>query len=194
MRRHLTILLTGPSATLLESWRRTWDPVMAAVVPAHVTLLYPEEVLIQELRDEGQATEAMLLEPRQVEEVVAETAPFRLRLGAVITLDEGHGGVFVAVQDVDGGWAHLRHRLLSLASGTAPGTTPDLTAGFPPHATIAHPRTSSQCPECWSACRGRSLSGEFTVTEIAHTTTAAEAFTVEQRYPLLGSRVGPPGE
>ncbi|WP_433795318.1 2'-5' RNA ligase family protein [Actinoplanes sp. CA-252034] len=196
MRRHLTILLAGPPATLLESRRQTWDPVMAAVVPAHVTLLYPEEALIRqpagptprpEIRD-GRPAQERVLEPRQVEEPIAGTAPFRLRLGAIITLDEGQGGVFVAVQDVDGAWAHLRHRIL----GQAPG----LTSGFPPHATIVHPRTSSRGPECWEALRGSSLSGEFTISEIVHTTTTAEAFTIEQRFPLLRapdwpSRTGP---
>lgn len=195
MRRHLTILLAGPSATLLESLRQTWDPVMAAVVPAHVTLLYPEEALIRlpagpapspEIPD-GRPARKRILERRQVEELIAGTAPFRLRLGAVITLDEGRGGVFVAVQDLDGAWAHLRHRLL----GPAPGTEPGLTSGFPPHATIVHPRTSSRGPECWEALRGRSLSGEFTISEIVHTTTTAEAFTIEQRFPLLRAPDGP---
>ncbi|MFC4069606.1 2'-5' RNA ligase family protein [Actinoplanes subglobosus] len=219
MRRHLTILLTGPSATLLEGWRRAWDPVMAAVVPAHVTLLYPEEALIRcpadpapvpEARHETQATEQFptpaevrFVEPRQVEALAAETTPFRLRPGAVFTLDEGHGGVFVAVEDVDGAWAQLRRRLLGAASGltsatggvtgltSATGGVTGLTSEFPPHATVVHPRTSSRGPECWAAFRGMSLSGEFTVSEIVHTTTTAEVFTVEQRFPLLGSARGP---
>ncbi|GIE75584.1 hypothetical protein Aph02nite_15340 [Actinoplanes philippinensis] len=236
MRRHLTILLTGTPAALLEDWRRAWDPVMAAVVPAHVTLVYPEEALLRPPDTPGRGEKpagVRILDPSKVADLIAETAPFRLRLGEVITLDERHGGVFVAVHDVDGTWAQLRHRLLgpategpataegpainqgpSTAEGPAttagpatsgrqanaegpattegaatsgrPATTegPGVTSGFPPHATILHPRTSSRGPECWKAHRGMSLNGEFTVSEIVHTTTTGEAFVVERRFPL----------
>ncbi|HEY0697304.1 MAG TPA: 2'-5' RNA ligase family protein, partial [Micromonospora sp.] len=127
MRRHLCVVPTGPGIDVVRRWRHAWDPVMAAVVPAHVTVAYPEETVDEEL----------LL--RRAQRCVGTVGPFRLRLGEVFAADAGRGGVFLAVHDVDGAWAGLRRRLLA-----APMTPVD----FPAHLTIVHPRTSSRGEEC----------------------------------------------
>lgn len=49
MRRHLSIALREPAAEPLERLRQVWDPRMAEAVPAHVTLVYPEETLDETL-------------------------------------------------------------------------------------------------------------------------------------------------
>jgi hypothetical protein len=40
---HAMIFVTPDAAGPLESMRREWDPDMAAVIAAHVTLVYPHE-------------------------------------------------------------------------------------------------------------------------------------------------------
>ncbi|MFD9945532.1 2'-5' RNA ligase family protein [Nonomuraea sp. NPDC059023] len=164
MRRHLSIALRGPAAERLERLRRTWDPRMAHVVPAHVTLVYPEETLDETLLLKRAASQA------------AERPPFRLRLGDVFAMD---GGVFVRVLDVDGAWAGLRRTLLP---------PPMAAMGFPAHATIAHPRTSTLGARCAAALAGRELAGEFRVTEIQFTEAGAGSFSVLRRFRLGQAR------
>ncbi len=162
-RRHLCAVLTGPAVEAVERWRHTWDPAMAAVVPAHVTVAYPEEV----------SDEDPLL--RRAEALVGTMPPFRLRLGEVTADDHGRGGVFVTVEDVDGGWSAVRRRLLA---------DPMTPLGHPPHVTVAHPRTSTRGTECHAALAGERVATEFVVREVLHTETTAGTFTVLRRFPL----------
>ncbi|MFI6394383.1 2'-5' RNA ligase family protein [Nonomuraea sp. NPDC050547] len=164
MRRHLSIALRGPAAEPLERLRQKWDPRMAEVVPAHVTLVYPEETL----------DETLLL--KRAESHAGERPPFRLRLGRVFAMD---GGVFVRVHDVDGAWTDLRRELLS---------PPMAAMDVPPHATIAHPRTSTWGARCAAALAGRELAGEFRVTEIRFTEAGAGSFSVLRRFSLGRAR------
>ncbi|WP_119727651.1 hypothetical protein [Thermomonospora amylolytica] len=73
------MLLEG--AEQIEELRRTWDPVMADLVPAHLTVTYPEET----------TDEALLL--RRAESWLPQATAFRLRPGKVFAENEGHGGV-----------------------------------------------------------------------------------------------------
>ncbi|OLF14813.1 2'-5' RNA ligase family protein [Actinophytocola xanthii] len=174
LRRHLCVLLDATATGPVQEWRQRWDPVMAAVVPAHLTVVYPEEV----------ADEPLLL--RRVESSLATTTPFRLRLGAVVAEADGAGGVFVAVDDLDGGWAALRNALL-----TAPMTPADV----PPHVTLVHPRTSRRGAGCWAVLAGRRVDLEVAVREVCLTETrygqagtADVSLAVLRRFALAGRR------
>jgi mutator protein MutT len=79
-RIHLAAVLPAAAARPIEALRRRWDPVMAEVVPAHLTLAYPEE-----------APDVVLLRTRAGEAAVHEV-PFRMRLAAVTALEGGRGG------------------------------------------------------------------------------------------------------
>lgn len=147
----------------MEQWRHRWDPVMADVVPAHVTLAYPEEVVDEDL----------LL--RRLERTLPVVAPFRLRLGEVFAEDGGRGGVFLAVTDVDGAWNSVRRQLLS---------TPMTPVDVAPHVTIAHPRTATATELCWAELKAHCLDHEFTVRELLFTETTHEAFSVLHRFRL----------
>lgn len=142
---------------------------MAAVVPAHVTVAYPEEV----------TDENLLL--RRAKGCLGTVSPFRLRLGGVIAAEAGRGGVFVAVHDVDGGWTDLRRRLLA-----APMTALDV----PAHVTVAHPRTSTQGPRCYAALASQRLDDEFRITELLYTETTADRFSVLHRFRLEPAELG----
>jgi hypothetical protein len=138
---------------------------MASVVPAHVTIVYPEETTDEDL----------LL--RRVTEQARAGPPFRLRLGGVFAEDRGTGGVFLTVDDVDGGWARLRRGLLA-----APMTPLDV----PPHVTVTHPRTSDRGEECLAALASRPVALELTVREVLFTETTAGAWTVLRRFRMAG--------
>lgn len=144
---------------------------MAARAPAHVTVTYPEET----------GDDKLLL--GRAARVVANTPLFRLRLTGVFAEAGGRGGVFLSVEDVDGGWARLRHHLLG---------PPFRPVNFPAHVTVAHPRTAPDGPGCLAALTGHmtgdgmgELRGlEFDATELCHTETTATSFTVLRRFPL----------
>jgi 2'-5' RNA ligase superfamily len=136
---------------------------MARVVPAHVTVTYPEEI----------TDERLLL--NRAERQLDTVTPFRLRLGAVFAEDEGRGGAFVAVDDIDGGWAEMRRRLLA---------EPMTPVDFPAHLTVAHPRTSRRGTACYAALRDEHLDAEAYVREALFTETTADSFTVLRHFPL----------
>ncbi|MGP3979321.1 2'-5' RNA ligase family protein [Streptomyces sp. 8N114] len=169
MRRHLCVLLAGPEAEQIERWRHIWDPAMASTVPAHVTVTYPEET----------ADEALLLQ--RAELCRHQTPPFRLSLGEVFAEDEGRGGVFVAVDDVNQGWAGLRRRLLS------PPMTP---IDFPAHATIAHPRTCKRGTQCYAELAGHHAGGTVWARELLFTQTTSNSFTILRRFRLSAAGNG----
>lgn len=154
VRRHLTIVIDPLLVPDLAALRHRWDPVMAAGVPPHVTVAYPEE--------------------HTALNAVGATAPFRLELGDVVAMDEGAGGVFVEVRDVDGGWTALRERVVR--SGRL---------HVRPHVTIVHPRTSDRGPDAWAELRCTTFEGTVVVTEVAVTDTSAEhGMVIVERFAL----------
>jgi 2'-5' RNA ligase superfamily protein len=170
MRRHMCVIVTGAAAEPVQQWRHTWDPVMAALVPAHVTITYPEETVDEDL----------LL--RRAESCLGAVVPFRLGLGEVFSDTGGRGGVFVAVHDIEAGWSGLRRRLLA-----EPMTPFDV----PPHVTVAHPRTSTQGRNCHAALAGRRLDVEFQAREVFYTETTGDTHTILRRFELAARGVRP---
>lgn len=154
VRRHLTIVIDPLLVPDVAALRHRWDPVMAAGVPPHVTVAYPDEH--SDLSAAG------------------ASAPFRLELGEVVAEDEGAGGVFVEVRDVDGGWTALRERVVR--SGRQ---------RVRPHITIVHPRTSDRGAEAWAVLRGTTFAGTVDVTEVALTDTSRDhGMVVVDRFEL----------
>ena len=66
---HATIFVPANVAGPLEVARRQWDPEMATVIAAHVTVVYP---------DEAPAADMLA---RRVQAAAARISPFRLWLG-----------------------------------------------------------------------------------------------------------------
>jgi hypothetical protein len=160
-RHHVAVRPPAAVAAPLQRWRVRFDPVMAARAPAHVTVVYPEELPDPALQV---ARAAAVARP-----------PFRLALGAV---RRSGGWVGVAVEDVDGGWAGLRAELLAPPFGP-------LDVG-PPHLTIVHPRTSDAAEAAWHALRDARPGGAFAVDELLVTATDDTGCAVLGRTPLHG--------
>jgi 2'-5' RNA ligase len=163
---HATIFVASEAAHLIEAARREWDPVMAAQIAAHVTLAYPQEAPIIDLLVE------------RVRAASITCPPFRLRLGgsAYFERPEG-GGVYVKVEDIDGGYRKMREDVLQ---------PPFDAVAFPPHVTVVHPRTSRRGRDFWKN-RGYRLGDQvFTVMEVTITAFDGIKWVVRQRFALEG--------
>ena len=147
-KHHATIFVAPEIAGPIEAIRHEWDPAMAAQIAAHVTLTYPRE-----------APTVDLLVAR-LQAASAATPPFRLRLGGVAFFERPEDGVYIEVEDVDGGYRRLREQVLR---------PPFQPIAFPPHVTLVHPRTSSRGRDFWNRGRYQRHEQEFTVAEVTIT-------------------------
>lgn len=162
---HATIFVPAEVAVPLDVCRRTWDPVMAGQIAAHVTLVYPQEIpgaewLIEKLRD-----------------VCPATAPLHLRLGPLAYFGRPEDGVYVEVADMEGACRQWRARVLH---------TP---AEFPLHVTLVHPRTSPRGRECWEQTNLQLPASEFLVNEVAVTAFDGAKWVTLHRFALEAGQV-----
>jgi 2'-5' RNA ligase len=145
---HATIFVPPEAAGPVEIARRNWDPDMAAQIAAHATLIYPHEAPIVDLLVE------------RVRVASARIRPFRLRLGETACFERPEDGVYLTVEDVDGGYRRLREDVLR---------PPFQPSTFPPHVTLVHPRTSRRGREFWDSGAFPRQDREFTAREVAIT-------------------------
>ena len=137
---------------------------MAAGVPPHVTLVYPEEV----------TDEALLVE--RAHRAAEAFCPFTVTLGPVVADEDGHGGVFASVGDPTHSWNDLRQRILE---------PPFRRVDVHPHATIVHPGTSNEGPAAWGQERGSTVSEIVLLREFCLTKTDTETgIRVLDRFEL----------
>ena len=166
---HATIFVTPAIAGPIEAARREWDPAMAAQIAAHVTVAYPQEAPISDLL---------------VERVLAASAgipPFRLRLGRVAIFGSPEDSVYVAVEDIDGGYRKMREEVLR---------PPFHSVAFPPHVTLVHPRTSGRGGDFRDSGWTRHGDEEFTAQEVAITAFDGHTWAVLEtcRLRAVGER------
>jgi 8-oxo-dGTP pyrophosphatase MutT (NUDIX family) len=157
---HATIFVDVPSR--LADTRRQWDPVMAAQIAPHVTVAYPHDVDDVDVMVE------------RVRSAAREGASFGLRLGEVVHAGDPNEGVFVAVDDVAGGWARLR-----TAIAGAPVDDP-----IPPHVTLVHPRTSGLGALALDALRGQHDATTVEVHAVSVTAYDGERWRTVETFAL----------
>jgi 2'-5' RNA ligase len=162
---HATIFLPVEATRWIETARRQWDPVMAARIDAHVTLIYPEEV-----------PDVSLLAERLAAASAAAT-PFRLRFGGIGR--DHSGGVYVHVDDLDGGYQLLRDNILG---------APFRPVAFTPHVTIAHPLTSEHRRDFQDEHAVEPPGPAFAVDEVAITGFDGTRWVTLTRYSLGAPR------
>lgn len=163
-RHHLMVLADEHELGRVARERRLWDPVMAAAVPPHVTVVYPEEL-----------ADVDLLRQRAAD-VGATFGRFSLSALRVVAEDGGAGGVLLSMDDPSGTWRALRDVLLA-----PPATARDAV----PHLTIAHPRTTGLGPRAWAALRDRAMPTALLADALTVTQTDADGrFRVLDRFPL----------
>jgi 2'-5' RNA ligase len=144
---HATVFLDPRLAARIDEMRAEWDPIMTSQIGPHVTVTYPDEVPTIELMSERVAAAAR------------QTAPFRLGLGSVRCFGRPDCGIYVEVDDLEGGWRSLREAVGSVSVPLA----------VEPHVTLVHPRTSNEATAAWAVLGGRAIGGETTVDEVVVT-------------------------
>jgi 2'-5' RNA ligase len=163
-RHHATAFLDPSSSQFVEQLRRTWDPGMTRQIAAHLTLIYPEEV-----PDAAELAARTAL-------AVARTPPFTIAVGSAIHAGSPADGVFLRVDDIDGGIRAFR------ATAVA---APD-AIDFSPHVTIVHPRTSCRGDQAWAGLATTRIDARFPVTEVAITAFSGDHWPTLQVIPLTG--------
>jgi len=143
--------------------RRERDPMMAARIGAHITVVYPEE-----------APDVDLLVER-VRAARPTVPPFRLRLGGTACFERAKSGVYLDVDDLDGGYRKLREDVLR---------PPFHPVAFPPHVTIVHPRTSPRGRDFWDTGGYRREAQEFTAAEVTITAFDGTAWVALTKFAL----------
>lgn len=165
---HATIFVAPEVAGPIEAIRREWDPTMAARIAAHVTVAYPQEAPRTDL----------LIE--RVREASRKIPPFRLVLGGIGCFARPEDGVYVGVEDVDGGYARLREEVLR---------PPVQGSSIRPHVTLIHPRTSGRGREFWDSRGHQRPEQRFTVEEVTITAFDGVSWVVLETFSL-GMRSG----
>jgi ribosomal protein S18 acetylase RimI-like enzyme len=158
---HATIFLPPEAATPIEAARRQWDPLMAAQIAAHVTLIYPQEAPVVDLLVD------------RLGEASVNVPPFRLRLGQLACHKSPELGVYIRAEDVDGGYRAMRARVLR---------PPFQRASVTPHVTLVHPRTSGRGREFWDTGRYQPRPDEFTVRDVTVTAFDGARWVVCTRF------------
>lgn len=157
---HATVFL-DPVAADVEPVRRQWDPLMASLIAAHVTVAYPNEVSdLTEMSARAQAA-------------VRRQARFTLELGAVQADGDPPRGVFLDVHDLDGGLMRVRRAIAGRDC-----------AAIPPHVTLVHPRTSDLAAAAWCDLEGVDLSARFVVRSIAVTAFDGSRWVTTSEHAL----------
>ncbi len=164
---HATIFVAPEVAGPIEAARRDWDPDMAARIAAHVTLVYPQEAPITDLLVE------------RLREASNNIRPFRLRLGGLACFERPEGGVYVNVEDIDGGYRKMREEVLR---------PPFHGITYPPHVTLVHPQTSRRGREFWDSGRYKRQDQEFTAGEVTITGFDGVRWVVLVTYGLACKR------
>jgi ADP-ribose pyrophosphatase YjhB (NUDIX family) len=159
-RPHATLFL-DPVPPAIAAVRARWDPAMASLIAPHVTVAYPDELPDLDTLVDRVATAAR------------SSAPFGLDLGPLTNLGGPERGVFVAVEDREGGWRHVRDQVV--------GASPRPVV---PHVTVVHPRTSGLGRAAWAEVAGRDLSASAVVSSIAVTALDGGRWSTVASYEL----------
>jgi hypothetical protein len=160
---HATIFVAPEVAGPIEAARQDWDPDMAARIAAHVTVAYPHEAPVSDLLVE------------RVREASKNVRPFRLRLGSIGCFEDPEGGVYVNVEDLDGGYRKMRDEVLR---------PPFHGIAYPLHVTLIHPQTSRRGREFWDSGSYQRRGQDFTVGEVTITAFDGGKWAVLVTYPL----------
>jgi 8-oxo-dGTP diphosphatase len=167
---HATLFVPPPVATVVDRFRRRWDPAMALQIAPHLSVAKPHDV-------EG------------LDDLLARTAtaacrvePFELRLGRAHHAGDPAQGIAFDVEDPDGGWRELRTAITGKAESERSQT---------PHLTVIHPRTSGLGASAWSELVNVRLPETLLqIGEVAVTAFDGRVWRTAARFGLGGGKLG----
>jgi hypothetical protein len=148
-RLQVTLFLAGPSGSRLDEIRSRLDPVMAARIGSHVTVLrrVPDPDAVVTLLERAPRPRAC-----------------RLKLGGVDRAPASDGGgVYLHIADPFGDLAHLRETLRPGCGGH-----PDAVQEFA-HVTLVHPRTTTpdHRNKAWTALQDWEFVEDVTILAVS---------------------------
>ena len=148
---------------VVEEIRRRWDPATAALVAAHLTLVY-------EVDDDVVA---------RLRRVAGITAPLGFVVTRAACWGSPAGGIYLAVDDSLGAIGALR-RFLQV--GDPPGLV------YTPHVTLVHPRsaTPQRAAAAWEDLSGLRLDERVTVGEVALVLHTGRGWEAAETIRLTG--------
>jgi 2'-5' RNA ligase len=163
-RHHAMLFPRGPQLDEVEALRRVWDPVMAAKIPAHITLVYP---------DEHSGLEALR---QRVNTVCRQSSVFQVRFGGFRAFPPPDDGcVYLEVVDVESRLAALRRQVIE---------PPFDPIDFPFHLTVIHPRTSGAAAEFWRAGCVQDVKSLFAIDSIVITSSEDGKVSLVEEFRL----------
>jgi hypothetical protein len=164
IRHHATAFLPSAAASQIESLRRKWDPDMEGQIPAHLTLVYPEEIA----------------DPDELQRITrwtcADTKPLIVSLGPTFYVGQPAVGVFFIIVDTDGSIERFRRRIVPESRAV----------DFPLHVTVVHLRTSDRGEAAWAELADTQVLGTFVIDEVAITAFDGARWRTVREYPLSG--------
>jgi len=165
----VVVSIPEPWAELFVEWRTKCGDPQASLVPPHVTLLPPTEVLVT---DRPAITDHLA-------RVAASHPPFDMHLSGTGTFRPVSEVVFVAVAR---GIAYCEQIAADVRSGPLARS---LNFPYHPHVTVAHDVPEDMLELAYSGLSD--LSAEFRVTAFTEfEQTAGGAWAVAREYPLTG--------
>ena len=167
----IVVHLPAPTAALVDEVRRRFDPVMAARIDAHITLVHD------------------VVDHERVPELVrraSDREPFHVRLTHADRWGPSHFGAYLHVDDPDGA-VHSLHE--AVAELEAPGWA---RAGYRPHVTLVHGRTVSEeeADQAWRALDGFVAGWEVTVEAVDVIELIEPRWRLVERHPLRRATAG----
>ena len=170
-RQAIVVHLPAPIAALVDEIRRRFDPVMAARIDPHVTLVH-------DVTDRGRAAE---LVGRAV-----DREPFRVRLTHADRWGPSRFGAYLHVDDPDGAVRGLHETVAELESPAW------ARGGFRPHVTLVNGRTVSEeeAEAAWRVLDGFVAGWELTVGAVDILELVEPRWRLVERHPLRLATAG----
>jgi 2'-5' RNA ligase len=164
-RQAIVVHVPAPTAALVDGIRRRFDPIMAARIDAHLTLVH----------DVTDRARVAALVGRAV-----DREPFRVRLTHADRWGPSRHGAYLHVDDPDGAVRGLHEAVAELES-------PAWVRGeFRPHVTLVNGRTVSEdeAEAAWRALDGFVAGWELTVFAVDVIELVEPRWRLVERHPL----------
>jgi 2'-5' RNA ligase len=170
-RQAIVVPLLGPTAALVDEIRCRFDPIMAARIDPHLTLVH----------DVSDRTRAADTVGRAV-----QREPFRIRLTHADRWGPSRHGAYLHVEDPDSAVRGLQEAVAGLESPAW------ARGGFRPHVTLVNGRTVSeeQAEAAWRALDGFVAGWELTVAAVDLVELVEPRWRLVERHPLRATTAG----
>ena len=152
----------------IDAMRLRWNPEEATGNPAHLTVVYHDEV-----------SDPELLRAR-LEQACKQLSSFTVQLGKTARFEAPVCGAFLEVLDPSGGVALLRRAVLQ------PPSTPRQRFGL--HVTLLHPRQGQRLAQAWPELSSFDAESSFRVERVELICGSGSMTRTLVSLPLDGSQ------